>query len=138
MFGFGVAFNIVFKYCGNEFNQNKNHSYRLRSFQVHNLTFYLLSSYLASKRCFIFSVMLPDDMETASKYNMKITVYNYQDAQMKLTYEGSVLSIEDLPNIKDKKANLKYWFVAYDALEPFFRMIQGFNTIPIKLEVLKI
>ena len=27
MFGFGVAFNIVFKYCGNEFNQNENHSY---------------------------------------------------------------------------------------------------------------
>ena len=108
-------------------------------FQFHNLTFYFLFSYVAIKKCFIISVMLPEDVETASKYNMLITVSQYPDAKRKLTYEGPVLSIEDLPNMKDKKANLKYWFVAYDALEPYFvEMIQGINTIPIKLEVLKI
>ena len=131
MSNFGVA--NVSKYCGILFNQNQNKSYQLRSFKVHNRTFYFLSSYLASKKCFIFSVMLPEDVETASKYNMLITVSQYPDAQRKLTYEGSVISIEDLPNLEDNKANMKYLFVSYDTLEPFLNHL---GIIPIDVEVL--
>ena len=69
---------------------------------------------------------------TASKYNVRIIVSH---TQRKLTYDGSVLSIEDLPNIEDKKASMKYWFVAYDALEPF---IDDCDTVPITVKLLKI
>ena len=122
-------------YAGCEFNPNKNHAYKMISFKFHNLTFYFLSSYLASKKCFIFSVMVPDDVETASKYNARITVGHYQ---RKLTFEGSVLSIEDLPKIKDKNAKMKYWFVAHDALESFSVHERDRGAVPIVVEVLKI
>ena len=59
---------------GCEFNPNENQSFRIMSFQDHDRTFYLLSFYLATKKCFIFSVMLPDDVETASKYKVRFTV----------------------------------------------------------------
>ena len=80
--------------------------------------------------------MLPADEETASKYNARIIVSHYQDTQRKRTYDGSVLSIEDLPNTEDYKAKYwKYWFVAYNALEPFIKMDLGFDTVPITVEV---
>ena len=82
--------------------------------------------------------MLPADEETASKYNARIIVSHYQDTQRKRTYDGSVLSIEDLPNTEDYKANMKYWFVAYDALTPFLMFPHGIDAVPIKLEVQKI
>ena len=78
--------------------------------------------------------MVPDDVETASKFNARITVHGQY--QRKLTYEGPVLSIEDLPKIEDKNAKMKYWFVAYDALESFFTP-DGVK-IDILVEVLKI
>ena len=80
-------------------------------------------------------MMLTADEETASKYNARIIVSHYQDTQRKRTYDGSVLSIEDLPNTEDYKANMKYWFVAYDALEPFIKTDLGFDTVPITVEV---
>ena len=73
--------------------------------------------------------MLPEDVETASKYNVRITVMRFQ---RKLTYEGSVLSIEDLPNREDDKANKKYWFVSNDNWESFITQ----DRIPIEVQVL--
>jgi len=117
------------------FNQNEDHSYHImHSFKVDNLTFYLLSSYLPSKKCFIFSVMLPDDVETASMYNARITVIHSPDSQRKVTFEGSVLSIEDLPDIEDDEANMKYWFVSYETLKPFFT--QDSRSFLLQMEVL--
>ena len=123
---------------GSELNPNENLSFDMISFQDHDLTFYFLSFYLASKNfssLFIFSVMLPDDMETASKYNARITVGR---SQRKLTFEGSVLSIEDLPKFEDKKAKMKYWFVAHDALESFSVREPDRVGVPILVEVQKI
>ena len=127
----GCAKPIIRFDIKNNFNQSLNFSLKMHSFKAHNLTFYFLSNYLASKKCLIFSVMLPEDVETASQYTVKITVTPDPDAQRKLIYEGSVLSIEDLPNIEDDKANKKYWFVSYDNLEPFLTQ----DRIPIQVEV---
>ena len=122
---------------GCEFNPNENQSFRIMSFQDHDRTFYLLSFYLATKKCFIFSVMLPDDVETASKYKVRFTVLHdrHQSHQRSLIFEGLVLSIEDLPNIENKEANVKYWFVAYDSMEPFFHRHNRLS-FPIDMEVL--
>ena len=57
-----------------------------------------------------------------------------------LTYKGSVLSIEDLPDRNSSKANFKYWFVSYDAMEPFLHIdnIDDWsNAFSIKVEVIK-
>ena len=117
-----------------EFDQNENHSYRIASFQDHNLTFYFLASYLASKKCFIYSLMLPADVEIASKYKVRFTVVH---AERSLTFEGAVLSIDDLPNIEDRKANMKYWFVYYDTMEPFFTIVRDCISVFIRMEVLE-
>ena len=126
-----VPSGLVFKYYVRDFNHNENHLYKMIRFDAHNLSFYFHFSYLASKKCFIFYVMLPDDVVTASKYNMKIRLF-HPDAQRKLTYEGLVLSIEDLPDFKDDNANMKYWFVSYETLKPFFNQ----DILSIGLEVL--
>merc|ERR1712227_391840 len=126
-----IPFGLVFHYYVRDFNHNENHFHRMLLYDAHNLTFYFHSSYLASKKCFIFYVMLPDDVETASKYNMKIRLI-HPDDQKKLTYEGLVLSIEDLPDFEDDNANMKYWFVSYETLKPFFNQ----DILLIGLEVL--
>ena len=125
-----------------KFNTNKNKRLKMASFMNDNCTFYFLCSYLATKKCFIFSLMLPDDVETASKYKARITVI-LEDAvcmdeyvQRTLTYEGPV--IEDLPNIDDDKAKLRYWFVALDAMEHFPTDNDDSSSILIQEEVLKI
>ena len=38
----------------------------------------------------------------------------------KLTYEGPVVSIEDLPDINSNQASSKYWIVPYDDMKSFF------------------
>ena len=40
--------------------------------------------------------------------------------------------------MEDNIANMKYWFVAYNALEPFLMVPHGIDAVPIKLEVRKI
>ena len=45
--------------------------------------------------------MLPEDAQTASQYNARITINQILDAERKLIYEVSVVSIEDLANKQD-------------------------------------
>ena len=133
--GIGAICNLLhLAPAESEFNQNENHSYRIVSFKEFNLTFYFLASYLASKKCFIYSVMLPANLETASKYNVRFTVVH---GQRSLIFEGAVLSIEDLQNIEDRKANMKYWFVSHETMEPFFTMNRDRVSDFIRMEVLK-
>ena len=77
------------------------------------------------------------DADTSSQYNARIAVNQIVDAERKLIYEGSVVSIEDLANKKDVNANLKFWFVAYDALQPFFNIIQDKLSVPFQVKLSK-
>ena len=94
---------------------------------VHDLdrTFYFEMGYLASKKSFIFVVFLPEDVEKASKYNIRLTIS--PGSPKNLIYQGPVLSIEDLPvkPMKRSEDYNKYWIVSYDVLKPFFRNDYG-------------
>ena len=62
--------------------------------------------------------MLPKDEEKASKFTAKITVVHTEPR--KLTYEGPVLSMDDLPDMNSDQAGLKYWVLPFDAIRTFF------------------
>ena len=124
---------------------NKNHDWQFVHFYAHDLSFYLCMDFLASKQSFNMYVMLPEDVETASNFNAKITVVH--EEPRKLTYEGPVLSMDDLPDMESDQADRKYWVLPYDAAYPFYwcsknPTIENENIWDIRLtlrvEVLKI
>ena len=124
---------------------NKNHDWQFVHFYAHDLSFYLCLDFLASKQSFNMYVMVPKDVETASKFTAKITVVH--EEPRKLTYEGPVLSMDDLPDMESDQADRKYWVLPYDAAYPFYwcsrnPTIENENIwdirLKLKVEVLKI
>ena len=89
---------------------------------VENFIVYVVVSYAASKQSFVVRMFLPDGVETASKYTVKITIS--PQTSRHLIYQGPVLSIEDLPDVDSSQAYHKYWFISKDVMMPFIT----FNT----------
>ena len=110
---------------GTLFNPNEDKSWKLPIFYVDDQLFYIFMHYLASKQSFFHCVILPDDVETASKYNARMILGPHHGcvdsrSRRRLTYEGPVLSIEDLPDLTSSSARSKYWIVPYEDMEPFY------------------
>ena len=124
---------------------NKSAGWQFIHFCDHGLSFYLRLDFLASKQSFNMYVMVPEDEETASKFTAKITVVH--EEPRKLTYEGPVLSMDDLPDMESDQADRKYWVLPYDAAYPFYwcsrnPTIENENiwdiNLQLRVEVLKI
>ena len=108
---------------GTVFDLTKDQKFRLPQIFVDGVAFYVFFHYLASRQSFVICVILPNDVETASRYNTKLIIgKNSLDIRnrSRLTYEGPVLSIEDLPDMNSSDASSKYWIVPYDVAKPFF------------------
>ena len=93
---------------------------------MHGFAFFLTFSFSASKHSFFISLMLPRDVETASKFTAKLSIKEEDNSgppnldPRSLTYVGPVLSIEDLPDINSDEAASKYWVVPFDVMKSFF------------------
>ena len=106
----------------------------MNSFGVHGLMFYFLCSFLASKKCFIISLILLDDVDIA-KFTTRNTIADEPENPKKMSFKGPVLSIEDLPDANSNKANFKIWFVLFDTIEPFLAMSRElFQVEVLKME----
>lgn len=117
------------------FNKNKNmQTMKMVNLYFHNQCFYFIISYIASTKCFMITVMLPDSNHRASQYKVKITIISQE--QRKLIYEGNVVSIDKLYNIDNKIENLGVWIIPYNALEPLInREIKYIFSIPFEVKV---
>ena len=117
-----------------EFGKTKTLFWKMFKIQAHNLTFYFLLNFVASKKSFIFYVMLPDTEEAASRFTARISLAN---DYRKHINEVPVLSIEDLPDKDKGDAKFKYLFFSTDAMEPFFSYLNKLQVV-FQVEVLKI
>ena len=126
-----------FTYSITNFQRNINMETKtMVTFTYDDNDFYFLISYLTSIKCFILTVMLPEKPITTSSYKVKITVQSEEDR--KLIYEGNVVTIENLPSIESEDANLHYWFVAYNCMEPFITIdMNDILSIPIEVKLVK-
>ena len=129
---FCFSYNIK-KFCKN-IDMKTN---QMVTFNFHNEIFYFLISYKSNTNCFVIAIILAEDADTTSKYNVKITVNPHK--HRKLAYEGEILSLENLPDMETEIAKSKYWFVAYDAMEPYINSdISNTISIPFEVDVLKL
>jgi len=109
-----------------QFDPNEDKMWKLPIFYLGDQIFYIFLHYLGSKQSFYHGVIIPDDVETASKYNVRMILGPHTRAAVdrcnrrRLTYEGPVLSIEDLPDLNSSIARSKYWIVPYEDMKPFF------------------
>merc|ERR1719450_635256 len=95
---------------------------------MHGFAFYLTFSYSASKHSFFISLMLPNDVETASKFTAKLSIEEEDNSDPRsLTYKGPVLSIEDIPDINSDEAASKYWVVPFDVMKSFFSIVKLYS-----------
>ena len=80
--------------------------------------FYLSSYYVAAKRSFVFCVMIAEDEEVASMYNVTLFIDNSKVPKRKLTYEGPVVSIEQIRSCKNPETLNDSWCVQFEAAKP--------------------
>lgn len=118
------------------FNVNKDKIQNISSMVYNNHTFYLLVTYIAVRKSFYFSIILPDDSNNACNYISKIKLLPRHDADRSITYEGLVSSIEDLPrfNRLDHRTNVNYWSITYEALKGF---VAEYNYLWVVVQVKK-
>merc|ERR1719282_631247 len=84
-------------------------------------TFYCFLSYQANKRNFIACIFLADDPEVATKYKARISIFN-KDSSRKITYDGDVLPIEQVPSHKVEDLRelcRKCWCVQYETFRQY-------------------
>ena len=106
-----------------------------RSLIIHNLSFYLVMTYVVSRQSFVLYLILPEDVKTASKFTAKLTTTSQspdsESPDRKLSYEGPVISIEDIHDVNSNEASSKYWVVPCEVMRSFFikRDINSKKTI---------
>ena len=105
----------------NEYDLKKDISWRLLSCSpVLEKSFYLSCFYFAEKRSFVFCVIIAEGEEVASKYNVTMTIDNPKVPRKKLTYEGPVLSMDQISSVKYPETLNDSWCVQYEAVKPLF------------------
>ena len=95
---------------------------------------------MASKQLFFHCVILPDNAESASKYNVEMYLGPDETSvrqRRKLAYEGPVLSIDDLPDLNSSVARSKYWIVPLEDMKPFMGEGPGLRQISFTVSVKK-
>ena len=110
-------------YCDWDGTSDEHNNYKFVQIPVQDFKVYVVVSYAASKQSFVVRMFLPDGVETASKYTVKITIS--PQTSRHLIYQGPVLSIEDLPDIDSSQAYHKYWFISKDVIMPFITTKTG-------------
>ena len=99
--------------------------------------------YIAEKRSFVFCVITAEVKENASKYKVTLVIGNPKVPMKKLTYEGPVLSIEQISSCKNPETLNDSWCVQYEAVKPLFYVEDTSKNnnhvwdvkIPIRVEV---
>lgn len=101
-------------------NLHEDVKWRLPRFYAGGQAFYIFLHYFTtSKQSFIHGVIIPDDAERAAKYSAKMILGLDSLHPRRLTYEGLVLSIDDLPDMNSCRARYKYWIVPFEDMKPF-------------------
>ena len=125
------------QFQGTVFNIREDQKFKLPQVFIDGVAFYVFFHFLASKQSFVICVILPEDVETASKYNTRMCIGDDLDDhhRRRLTYEGPVISIEDLPDMNSSDAFSKYWIVPYDVAKPFFSFGGRLVQLPFSFSV---
>ena len=103
-----------------EFNPSEDQLFLFAQLQFFDKMFYSFISYQANKRNFIACIFLADDPEVAAKYKARISIFN-KDSSRKITYDGDVLPIEEVPSHKEDLSILcrKCWCIQYDSFRQY-------------------
>ena len=103
-----------------EFNPSINRHFSFSHLKLFDKTFYCFLSYQANKRNFIACVFLAEDPEVAASYKARISIFN-KDSSRKITYDGDVLPIEEVPAPSEDFRELcrKCWCVQYENFREF-------------------
>ena len=104
-----------------EMDLSRNLNFRFATIKMFDKNFYCLPDYRKDKRSFSFSVFIAEDPEVAANYKAKISITN-KDSSKELTYDGDVLSIEDVPFPKGNftELNRKCLCVPYEIMRQYF------------------
>jgi len=108
---------------------------KLGGFSAHNFVFNLIVDYDSTEQSLVLFMVLPQDVEIASKFTAKMTITHPDSPRTKLTYECPVLSTEEASGIYRIEENMyKYWIISYKVMRSFYGEM---DKLPIQVEVFK-
>ena len=113
---------------GDEFDLSENIK-KMICFPNDGKRFYFSFNYFASKKMFVFFVMMVEDFESAGEYSVKMTISS-DDSSRKISYECPVRSIDNIPSLMvfPSDACFEFCCVPYESMRCLFKITRTWHN----------
>lgn len=104
-----------------EMNPSEDQGFRIARTNFLGKYFYCYPNFRKDEKTFSFTLFTADNPEVASKFKSRISIFN-EDSSRRLTYEGEVLAIEEIPSPWGNftELNRRCLCIPYETIRQFF------------------